>query len=183
MCKYGTDNFKVEILENVIDENLDERETYYINTFNTLVPNGYNIQVGGQGKGRQHCEVSRKLMSESKLGEKNPNFGKPRTDETKAKISNAKKGEKHHFYGKTLTLSHREKLSKSHKSDDLPMYICHVPARPKIYCDEGYVVIHPNLPRKYFTSKKLSIQQKLDSAKEYLNSINMSPVQRLDGDG
>ena len=49
--KYGRDNFKKEILEqyNTRQEAFDAQEKY-INEYNTLVPNGYNISPkGGAG--------------------------------------------------------------------------------------------------------------------------------------
>lgn len=46
MQKYGTENFQMEILEEHV-ANYNEREQYWINHYNTLVPNGYNIMRGG----------------------------------------------------------------------------------------------------------------------------------------
>lgn len=46
----GLNNFKCEILEEVSTENIDEQEKYWIAKENTLVPNGYNIDKGGQGQ-------------------------------------------------------------------------------------------------------------------------------------
>jgi hypothetical protein len=48
----------------------------FLDLYRTLVPQGYNIRTGGV-RGL-HCEESRKRMCLAKLGEKNPNFGKPR---------------------------------------------------------------------------------------------------------
>jgi hypothetical protein len=51
-----------------------------------------------------HSSESREKMRQSKIGEKNPNFGKPRSEETKRKIRESnigiQAGEKHPFYGK-----------------------------------------------------------------------------------
>lgn len=41
--KHGWNSFTVEILEEVPVSQLNEREEYYINYYNTVVPNGYNI--------------------------------------------------------------------------------------------------------------------------------------------
>lgn len=41
--KYGLDNFELNILELCEPEKLNEREAYYINLLQTVVPNGYNI--------------------------------------------------------------------------------------------------------------------------------------------
>lgn len=50
MIKYGIDKFHYELLEYQI-ENYDEREKYWIKTFGSLVPNGYNVSPGGNGVG------------------------------------------------------------------------------------------------------------------------------------
>jgi group I intron endonuclease len=41
--KYGINNFSFEIIEECPTNRLAEREKYWINYFNTLVPNGYNV--------------------------------------------------------------------------------------------------------------------------------------------
>ena len=46
----GLSNFKCEILEEVSNEELDSREKYWIIKENTITPNGYNIDKGGQGQ-------------------------------------------------------------------------------------------------------------------------------------
>ena len=46
--KYGEENFKWEILEECDVEKIDELEQQYIQKYNTLSPNGYNILPGGQ---------------------------------------------------------------------------------------------------------------------------------------
>lgn len=46
--KYGVENFTFEILEYCTEEELDMKEVYYIEHFNTLTPNGYNVQIGGK---------------------------------------------------------------------------------------------------------------------------------------
>lgn len=45
--KYGVENFLFEIIELCEDSQLDDKEKYYINKYNSLTPNGYNIQLGG----------------------------------------------------------------------------------------------------------------------------------------
>ena len=46
--KYGFSNFTVEILAEVPKNQLDQAEKKYIQLFNTLAPNGYNLTDGGQ---------------------------------------------------------------------------------------------------------------------------------------
>lgn len=46
--KYGKDMFVVELLEHCPRESLDDREQYYIESLNTIFPNGYNLTPGGK---------------------------------------------------------------------------------------------------------------------------------------
>lgn len=47
--KYGFLNFKVEILEEVPLEKIDEREIFFIEKNKTIAPYGYNLSFGGKG--------------------------------------------------------------------------------------------------------------------------------------
>ena len=42
--KYGKENFSFEILEECNSEELDSKEEYYIKLYNSVVPNGYNVE-------------------------------------------------------------------------------------------------------------------------------------------
>lgn len=55
--KYGWKNFKIEILEEVRIEELNEIEQFFILKFNTLAPNGYNLTVGGEGGKKKEVYV------------------------------------------------------------------------------------------------------------------------------
>lgn len=46
--KYGWDSFDFEIIEECSILELDEKERYYIEKYNTISPNGYNLLIGGQ---------------------------------------------------------------------------------------------------------------------------------------
>jgi len=48
--KYGFDKFYYQILESNIT-NYDEREQYWIDFYNSRVPNGYNVAIGGNSLG------------------------------------------------------------------------------------------------------------------------------------
>ena len=105
--KHGWNNFTaVKIVQGIeTQEWLDKIETGYIKAFNTIAPNGYNLTTGGDGG--KPCAETRKKISESKRGEKNPNFGKSPSPETRAKQSDAMRG-------KLKSPEHRAKMSASH---------------------------------------------------------------------
>jgi len=93
-AKYGLDNWTVETLAEVDNrEDAWELEQRFINDYNTLWPNGYNLSKGGGGpNGVHHSDETRQKMSEAKKGEKNYWYGKHLYDETRQKMSKAKKG-------------------------------------------------------------------------------------------
>lgn len=68
-------------------------------------------------QGTKASEEVKRKMSESKLGEKNSNFGKPRSEETKEKIRENKpdqSGENHPLFGKHHTEETKNKISEAH---------------------------------------------------------------------
>lgn len=76
--KNGIDNFKFEIIEKC-DDNLLEREQYYINVLKPYDDNiGYNIliDVGFTWTGSKHSKKTINKMKKSKIGNKNPMYGK-----------------------------------------------------------------------------------------------------------
>lgn len=66
MMKYGVDKFHYEIIEYQI-ENYDEREKYWINFYNSIAPNGYNVSVGGSGIGTGIDSINSVFKEKSKL--------------------------------------------------------------------------------------------------------------------
>ena len=49
MLKYGVENFSIEVLEECNSNNIDDREIYWINYYNTYNGDGYNCTGGGEG--------------------------------------------------------------------------------------------------------------------------------------
>lgn len=45
--KYGITNFSFSIIEECLEEDLDKKEIYWIEKFNSIIPNGYNMIDGG----------------------------------------------------------------------------------------------------------------------------------------
>lgn len=95
--KYGIENFSIEIIEKCNStEELNNKEIYWINRFNCLTPNGYNLcEGGGQTNGYTHKEESKNKMSVNRgryYKEQNPFYGKTHTLEQKQKWSIERKG-------------------------------------------------------------------------------------------
>lgn len=139
--KYGSENFKIELLKECLVDELNYFETYYIKELNTLSPNGYNLTNGGSN-GR-NCEETKELKRISMIGK------------NKGKIFN-------------------KRQRKRPQDENLPKYL-------RYYIDysgkEGYRISnHPTLKGKSFLSKKLTLENKLELALNYLNSVNMADI-------
>lgn len=102
--KYGRINFKMEILEDCLEKEMDQREIFWIDKLNSLIPNGYNINIGGTGgntlsnnpRKKDICDrISKKLkgikrgnQSQShKIKNRDTHLGKRDSDNTKIKKS------------------------------------------------------------------------------------------------
>ena len=79
MRKYDFNNFNFEIIEDNIQnqKELNEKERYYITEiYHSLVyENGYNVELGGNGKGK-HSKETKKKISEAQQGKLNHMYGK-----------------------------------------------------------------------------------------------------------
>lgn len=73
MQKYGLDNFTFEVIEECSYEELDEKECYYIDYYNSY-KNGYNMTLGGQHNKKYYIDEVRSLwdkgLSIKQIGEK-----------------------------------------------------------------------------------------------------------------
>jgi group I intron endonuclease len=93
--KYGPSGFEFRIIELCNESQLLEREQYWIDT--TLAfPLGYNSRPKaesclGYKRGSPTAEHRRK-NAEAHTGSNNPNWNKPRSEETKHRIAKAQKG-------------------------------------------------------------------------------------------
>jgi group I intron endonuclease len=94
--KYGRENFSIEVLGNYLNlEDLNNAEIYFIELFNCLAPNGYNLDSGGRNQGHRNSDTCRAISEGLKgkmTGKLNPFWGKIHSPETKKLISSANKG-------------------------------------------------------------------------------------------
>lgn len=91
--KYGAENFSREVLE-VCDtqEQLNERERYWIAYFDCIAPKGYNLTEGGEG-GFHHTPETRAKIGIVHLGNKYC-LGFRHSDKTKMKLSASRKNKR-----------------------------------------------------------------------------------------
>ena len=88
--KYGIDNFEFNIICICFDEDLDKYEIQYMEKYNSMVPNGYNLRKGGNS-GKHHEETKRKISESLKARtdifrpKTNYRLGKHHSEETKKK--------------------------------------------------------------------------------------------------
>ena len=156
--KYGN-SYKVEILIEINKNLLDTYEIKFIDMFQTVHPNGYNLSLGGIS-GSTHSNESRKKMSES-------HKGIPLSEYHKAQLSKGR-------VGIVISDETKNKISSSNRKYflNLPMYVYKI--------ENGYTYRPPNCKTKMFTNKNLSDQEKLNLMLEY---IKMENVQRLNVSG
>jgi group I intron endonuclease len=100
--KYGKNSFKIEIIAkaNSIGD-LNQLEKNFIESYNTLSPNGYNLLKGGDNK--KHHPESRLKMSKTRTGKKVPALCVPRGPMSllnRRSLSLAKKGKGNGLLGK-----------------------------------------------------------------------------------
>ena len=128
--KYGYENHVFEVIEECSEDNINEREIYWINHFNSVI-NGLNLKYGGIG-GR-HSEETKQNISKSLMGKKQSKEtiekrskslqGMKRSDYTKQLMSEAGKNKKITWGNKiseakknsnyTFTQEHKDNLSKN----------------------------------------------------------------------
>ena len=98
--------------QNLTEEEAFKHEKYMIDVFGRKdLGTGilHNKTNGGEGvSGLIHSEETKIKMSEARKGEKNHNYGKTLSDETKRKLSEVNKG-------KTHSEEHKRNISEAHK--------------------------------------------------------------------
>jgi len=143
--KYGLQNFKSEILQYLEHQpteedsiqKLNDLEIHYIKEYDSLVPNGYNLEDGGKGKGETHPTTKEKISQSLKGNIRNRGRkqssqeienrakslkGRVLSKETKEKISKSLQGRKfsettlQKMRGKVRTQEHKERISLTLKS-------------------------------------------------------------------
>jgi hypothetical protein len=60
--KYGIDNFEFKLVCITFDNQLDDMEKEYIEQYDCLAPNGYNLRLGGNSE-NHHTDTKRKIAN------------------------------------------------------------------------------------------------------------------------
>lgn len=162
MNQNGVDNFKFEIIEQVDNTLLDEREKYWIKQYNSLAPNGYNLTSGGEGTtgfSRPQSQEQRKKKGESikKYYQNHPQAREILSQRTKKLWENLEYREKVTNSNKRFYQQHPEMF----KGKNNPMYGKH-------HTEEALEKI-----RAHAITRKLKIAQ--------LNKDTLDVIQIFDG--
>jgi group I intron endonuclease len=110
--KYGEDNFTFETIDSANNLNeLNDKEIYWINFYNSISPNGYNVTGGGQGKKMKTTKELSRIISE---GLKNSEKWQETKNSEKYKIK-MEKSFIGWFRGKKFSPEHKEKIWEKNK--------------------------------------------------------------------
>lgn len=122
--KYGRENFEFKILFARESSFIDTAEVIAIKYYNSISPNGYNLQSGGQATKFLHettkeklraCNIGKKLSAETREKIAKSNKGRKVSDVTRKKIGDANRNNPNPFKGKTKDPSIGRKISKALK--------------------------------------------------------------------
>lgn len=122
--KYGPDNFEVKTLIKCNVNDLDENEIKFVQQYNCITPNGYNLKFGGYSSKNNESTIQK--MKESHVG-------KEHSEKTKNKISKSQIGnrrmEKKRIYEednilpKYIVASRKNKIIQSYMIYNFPIGI------------------------------------------------------------
>lgn len=119
MRRYGIEKFEyIVLLKDIGNEKLNDIEQEYIKTYNSLVPNGYNIKEGGNHT--PHSEETRRKIGLKSLG-RQTNIGKNFSQEWRDNIGKASKGRK---FSQDVKEHLKEVHNKWHDEHPIPHKNC-----------------------------------------------------------
>jgi group I intron endonuclease len=106
---HGPENFLFEVIDTTPQDQsqLDNLEISYVSKFDSM-NNGYNCTPGGKGIGKGHIvsKETRKKISEKLKGRR-------LSEETKQVLSNMRMGDKNPMFGKYISEEHKGKISRA----------------------------------------------------------------------
>jgi len=152
--KYGKANFEVSKLCDCLLDDINKLEIKYIEQYDSLVPNGYNLKTGG---------ANGKDSDETKQRKSISRLGKTHSKSAKTNISNGQLGNR------------RNKMKRKYSEDnDLPKYINAI-RKEKIIIGYGVDGFPIGIIEKKYISKSFKNRQNpalaLQKAKDYLDEL------------
>ncbi|MFA5031200.1 MAG: GIY-YIG nuclease family protein [Patescibacteria group bacterium] len=113
--KYGIKNFKI-ISYSCLEEDLDWHEIFLIKEFNTLAPNGYNLESGGRVNRHPHKITKKRLsIAVKKYYEEHPEVKEEIKKRNKKRFENPNEREKTRKKSKEWWSNHPEVKKKRSK--------------------------------------------------------------------
>jgi group I intron endonuclease len=187
--KYGWSNMIKEIVEECENDKLNEREVFWIMERNSMYPNGYNLTKGGAGCVHMQSDYEKlkrsKALRKTELTKDLPMYVKYRKTkygsgfiyEAPDKLAVQFTSPKNSLdENKRLMLEHLERLKlepdlvleQKRKHDHGFPSLKYLSYQTRI---DGFVVNKPGHARKTFSDKKMTLNQKYNLAKEYLEKL------------
>ena len=126
--KHGKESFTKEVLKECKTENeMNEQEIFFIEKFNTKVPNGYNITIGGNGtRGLQPWNKNLNKETDARVRKMGENVSKAMIKSGCCAGKNngmfGRKGETHPWFGKHHSKETIDFLKKSYTGEGNPFY-------------------------------------------------------------
>jgi len=175
--KYGLENFEFKIICICFDEACDDFEIYYISKFNSIAPNGYNLESGGKKNKIFHPDTCKKISmalsgkkhsEEKRLKNSISHRGKIWTEEQKRKMSESRKGKKFNLSDEQR-LKRSERL-KGHFTSDLTRQRVAEANKKRVWTDEMKQKIVKSCSKLYLKMCKKVAKYTLDNI--YIESFN-----------
>ena len=182
--KHGLENFEFKIICICFDEACDDLEISYISKYNSIVPNGYNLETGGNKNKIIHPETCEKISRAL--------TGKKHSEERRLKNSNGQKGK--HIWsderrqlmsiqrkGKKFNLTDEQRLKRSerlkgHPVSDLTRQKVAEANRNKVWTDEMRQKISKKVSKftldNILIASYISIQQASEQCSVSRNGIS-----------
>lgn len=123
MALEGVDNFSFEVIEEIENEFLNDKEQYWIQYYNSMAPNGYNLTLGGDGtKGYSRPQS---IEEREKRKQSNKQFYIDHPEALEELSQRTKKLWENEEYRKKVTESNKKFLEEhpdKFKGENNPMY-------------------------------------------------------------
>lgn len=164
MQKYDEKSFEVETLIICNLKDLDSYENKFIELYNTLSPNGYNMKTGGN--------IGSKHNEETKIKISKAHKGKNIDDETRILIGKSSKY-------RNMSEDNKEKIKNALdilNLKDLPMYIVYSLDKRSNRNVDIIKVRVPNKPIKKFSIKNMPLDEKIKLAIEHKKILTTTVI-------